>query len=455
MKRFVDGIIEALLLMKSYIGRGGGLRHLLHLYGLAAVLGVLALIAGLEVAVALQLISGTLVLSVDVILGGSLFFFLFLGYIKALPRPGYDRPLPEINVADLLGREVVPLQTSEAHAVLKGKVILVTGAAGSIGTELCRQLLSYELELVIALDSNETGLFDLAENLRYHSHAALLYPYIGDIMDRQRMKRLFTEKRPHIVFHAAAYKHVPLLEHFPDQAINTNVLATYYLCCLAQEHEVARFVFISTDKAVAPASAYGASKWMGELIVQALASSATGKTYFCAVRFGNVIGSRGSVVPIFTQQIRNGGPVTITDPDATRYFMTIPEACGLVILTAAIADQGGLYLLNMGDPVRIVDLAIKMIRLHGLRVGRDIPIVYTGLRPGEHLHETLVAVNEELIQTSNSKILRVTRRGNLPTVTTIIPWMQTLEDSLQCESSMQLREHLFEIVREQELIVTS
>src|SRR5713101_6306717 len=343
---------------------------------------------------------------------------------------GYSSFAKEINVADLLERDVIPLQPSEAHAVLKGQIILVTGAAGSIGSELCRQLLNYEPELVIALDNNETGLFDLAESVRSHSHAVHFYPHIADITNQQTISRLFAEKRPHIIFHAAAYKHVPLLEGFPDQAIRTNVLATYQLCRLAQEHEVARFVFISSDKAGTPSGVMGASKRIGEMIIQCLAKSADFETRFCAVRFGNVIGSRGSVVPIFARQIEQGGPLTVTDPEATRYFMTIPEACGLVILTATTADQGGLYLLNMGRPVQIIDLAEKMIRLCGLRVGLDIPIVYTGLRPGERLHETLVAANEELTPTANTNILCVIHKGNLPTLASIEQWIDTLEDCL-------------------------
>jgi FlaA1/EpsC-like NDP-sugar epimerase len=218
---------------------------------------------------------------------------------------------------------------------------------------------------------------------------------------------------------------------------------------------VVRFVFISTDKAAEPISIMGASKRLGELIVQSLAQSASCMTRFCAVRFGNVIGSRGSVVPIFAQQIEQGGPLTVTDPEATRYFMTIPEACGLVILTSAIAEQGELYLLDMGNPVRIIDLAVKMIRLCGLRVGQDIPIVYTGLRPGERLHETLVADDEELAPTANSRILCVTQKDNLPPPATIVQWIDTLEESLKHENGKQHREHLFVIVRKQELIVTS
>ena len=365
------------------------------------------------------------------------------------PRTGC---LHGVNLSDLLEREIVPLQSAEAQALLKNQVILVTGAAGSIGSELCRQLLDYEPELVIALDTNETGLFDLAESLRHHPRAANLFPYIGDIRDAQAMSRLFTKVRPRIVFHAAAYKHVPLMEQFPDQAVHTNAIATYHLCRLAGERGVDRFIFVSTDKAAAPVSILGASKRAGELVVQSLAQMECYQTRFCAVRFGNVIGSRGSVVPLFARQIESGGPVTVTDPEATRYFMTIPEACGLVITTAAIAEQGGLYMLDMGYPMRILDLAVKMLRLYGLREGRDIQIVFTGLRPGERLHETLVASDEELVSTVHDKIFSVVYTCGIPTSSTITQWMLSLDEALQSDRMAQLRDCLFEMVQVHELI---
>ena len=457
MKYFIDAIAATLALKKtSSIARPGAGVFPVYNYrqhGISMLLYVAAMLLGFDAGVALKLFY---ILPLSAILCASLFFFLFFCRIKITSSSASRRNPHKINAAELLEREVVPLETGEALAVLKGQVILVTGAAGSIGSELCRQLLDYEPELLIALDVNETGLFDLAEGLRSrsHPHIAHLYPYIGDITDLQRMTQLFAGKRPSIVFHAAAYKHVPLLEEYPDLAIRTNVLATYHLCRLAEKYEVARFVFISTDKAAEPVSIMGASKRMGEMIVQSLAESAYCMTRFCAVRFGNVLGSRGSVVPIFAQQIEQGGPLTVTDPEATRYFMTIPEACGLVILTATTADQGGLYLLNMGRPVQIIDLAEKMIRLCGLRVGQDIPIVYTGLRPGERLHETLVAAHEKLTPTANRSILRVTHKGHLPTLTAIDKWVDMIEDCLAHGYDTQFREHLFEIVREQELIPT-
>jgi FlaA1/EpsC-like NDP-sugar epimerase len=455
MKYFVNTVTTPLVSRELLMNRA--VSRFLHRHGLLIILCMFAMLIGFNAAVAIQMFSDVLILPMDAILCSSLLSFVFVSRIKGVPPVACVSNPREIDVLDLLGREIVPIEITKACAFLKGRVILVTGAAGSIGSELCRQLLDCEPGQLIALDSNETGLFDLFEGLRSRSHPRIscLHPFIGDITDEQRMVRLFAEKRPDIVFHAAAYKHVPLLEHYPDLAIRTNALATYHLCSLAQEYNVARFVFISTDKAAEPISIMGASKRLGEMVVQSLASSTDGLTRFCAVRFGNVIGSRGSVVPVFTRQIEQGGPLTVTDPEATRYFMTIPEACGLVILASAIADQGGLYLLNMGEPVRILDLAVKMISLCGLRAGHDIPIVYTGLRPGERAHETLVAADEELTPTTHSKILCVAQRAALPTAETVVQWMSTLEESLQYKNSTELREHLFEIVGEKKLLVTS
>src|SRR5581483_1244024 len=350
-----------------------------------------------------------------------------------------------IDMAELLEREVVSIPSSYGEAVLQGKVILVTGAAGSIGSELVRQLLNYEPECVIALDTNETGLFELSESMRTHPQVLRLKLHIGDITDARSMTLLLSSWQPHVIFHVAAYKHVPLLEAFPDQAVQTNVLATYHLCQLAREHGVERFIFISTDKAADPTGVMGASKRIGEMIIQSLAQERGWSTCFCAVRFGNVIGSRGSVVPVFTQQIQQGGPVTITDPRATRYFMTIAEACGLVILASAIAEQAKLYLLDMGKPMRILDLAMKMLRLYGLHAEQDISIVYTGLRPGERLHETLIGVNEEVIPTAHSKIVAIVP-GEGDQIPPIHEWMQMLKYSLHYEDAAQLRKHLFTLV---------
>lgn len=454
IERFAENIGMVPMPVGIFTNRKGYIRRLRR-HHIMILLVMLVVTVSFEIAVVLQFISEVHILPLwlGITLGGSLLSLLIQGCIKMLPHVGHASSLQELNVADLLEREVVCLQTSEARAVLSKQIILVTGAAGSIGSELCRQLLDYEPKALIALDTNETGLFDLAESIYSHPYTARLHPHIGDIADLQDMSRLFEKEQPKIIFHAAAYKHVPLLEQFPDRAIHTNTLATYHLCRLAMKHEVARFVFISTDKAAEPTSVMGASKRIGEMIVQTLSKSVDCSTRFCAVRFGNVIGSRGSVVPLFAQQIKRGGPVTVTDPEATRYFMTTPEACGLVILTAATADRGSLYLLDMGNPVRIIDLARKMIRLLGFSAGRDIPIVYTGLRPGERLHEMLVAPNEELIPTAHSKILCVNRTDSLPTFAMITQAIDTLTCSLRNENSIRLREHLIELVRELESIV--
>lgn len=355
--------------------------------------------------------------------------------------------LRDLNVADLLGREVVPLHFDRARSVLEGRAVLVTGAAGSIGSELCRQLLEYAPARVIALDSNETGLFDLAEQLHLHPHIDKLIPWIADVMDEHAISHMFAEQRPTVVFHAAAYKHVPLLERHPYQAVRTNVLGTYELCRMARKFGVSRFVFVSTDKAANPVNTYGASKTLGEIIVRTMARAPKCSTLYCAVRFGNVIGSRGSVVPIFTRQIEREEAVTVTDPTATRYFMTIPEACGLVIATCALADQGDLFILDMGEPVRIAVLAEKMIRSRGLRVGDDIPIVYTGLRPGERLHEMLVADAETLLPTEHEKIYHVEHRGLLdtPSDKTLQTWMRDLRQCIENGDMEHLREHVLEM----------
>ncbi len=371
------------------------------------------------------------------------------GLYEMIDRQSLPLYLREVNIADLLGRAVVPLQSQEARVQLAGKTVLVTGAAGSIGSELCRQaLLNYDTARVIALDNNETGLFDLAASLANRPQVSKLVLRIGDITDAAGMARLFATTPPHIIFHAAAYKHVPLLEDHPDQAIHTNVLGTYRMCQLARAHNVETFVFISSDKAADPINVLGASKKLGERVVETLASHRDEtRTRFCSVRFGNVIGSRGSVVPLFTQQIERGGPVTVTDPETTRYFMTISEACGLVILTSALADDGGLYLLDMGEPVRIADLAAKMIRMRGLRIGEDIRIEFTSLRPGEKMHEALAAEDEKLQPTHYQKIMRISGPDMILTPEELAAAFADLAARLPKETIARLRDAVLEHAR--------
>lgn len=349
--------------------------------------------------------------------------------------------LRDVNVADLIGREVVALESDETSHLIAGKIVLVTGAAGSIGSELCRQVVRLRPKRLIALDNNETGLFDLVEGLHREGFARdIMMPRIGDITDQEALDSLFRDQRPEVVFHAAAYKHVPLLEEHPHQAARTNVLGTYYLCRAAQRYGVARFIFISSDKAADPVNVLGESKRMGELIVQSMAQADGGKTtLFSAVRFGNVIGSRGSVVPTFQRQIEVGGPVTVTDPGVTRYFMTIPEACGLVLLAATLADQSSLFLLDMGEPVKIADLAAKMIRMKGLRIGQDIALVFTGLRPGEKMHEALTATGEHLERTRYPKILQVVDMPAPPAPTKLDQWMDEFTEKANRVDGQGLR----------------
>ncbi len=310
-----------------------------------------------------------------------------------------------VDLEDLLGREVVSLDNQLLRTSLSGKRVLVTGAAGSIGRELARQIASYEPEMLTVVDRNENNLFYLEAELREGYPLLDLVAAVGDVLDPRRLVRLFAEHRPEVVFHAAAYKHVPLMEDNAAEAVKNNVLGTRFLSQAAIDAGVDRFIYISTDKAVRPTSVMGATKRLGERLVKSLGTEAT---RFIAVRFGNVLGSDGSVVPTFRKQIAGGGPVTVTDPEATRYFMTIPEAVQLVLMAGAMGEGNETFLLQMGQPVRIVDMARNMIELSGLRPDEDIKIVFTGLRPGEKLHEELKSHSEEALPTSNDKILVLT-----------------------------------------------
>jgi FlaA1/EpsC-like NDP-sugar epimerase len=314
-----------------------------------------------------------------------------------------------VDLEDLLGRDVVNLDDRSLRETLTGKRVLVTGAAGSIGRELARQIASCEPEQLVVLDRNENNLFYLEAELRGAHPLLGLLVVVGDVADRKRMDQIFTQCHPQVVFHAAAYKHVPLMEHNAAEALKNNVLATRCLAQTALRCDVERFVYISTDKAVRPTSVMGATKRLGERVVK---SFGTGRTRFIAVRFGNVLGSDGSVVPTFRRQIAAGGPVTVTHPEASRYFMTIPEAVQLVLLAGAMGEGNETFLLRMGQAVRIVDMARNMIELSGLKPDQDIKIVFTGLRPGEKLHEDLKADSEEALPTSNDKIMVLT--GVLP-----------------------------------------
>ncbi len=308
----------------------------------------------------------------------------------------------DVEIEDLLGREPVHLDEEGVRQFVTGKTVMITGAGGSIGSELVRQLAQFEPSCLLLVDRSEFGLFGIDRELRETWPKLALMTLVADVGDRERMFSIFATYRPQVVIHAAAHKHVPLMEFNPGEAVKNNVLATRALGDLAGEFGVDVFVLVSTDKAVRPTSIMGATKRVAELVVQDLDRCFA--TRYVAVRFGNVIGSAGSVIPIFREQIRKGGPVTVTDPGMVRYFMTIPEAAQLVLQAGAIGQGGEIFILNMGEPVRILDLAKDTITLSGLKPFEDIEIVFTGLRPGEKLSEELETTEDQLVRTRHPKI---------------------------------------------------
>ncbi len=320
-----------------------------------------------------------------------------------------DVALREVDVADLLGREEVILNTRLVCGYISGKTVLVTGGGGSIGSELCRQMCAVAPRRIVIFDMYENDAYLLRNELMREYDDIDFVVEIGNVCDIDRLGDVFKKYRPHAVFHAAAHKHVPLMEMCPREAIQNNVFGTLNTVTLANEFNVDRFIFISTDKAVNPTSVMGATKRMGEMIVQHYAQ--TSSTVFAAVRFGNVLGSNGSVIPIFKKQIAEGGPVTVTHPEIERFFMTIPEASRLVIQAGGMAEGGEIFILDMGEPVKIVDLARSLITLSGLRVDEDIKIEFTGLRPGEKMYEELLMDEEETLPTKLRSIMVSTGRS--------------------------------------------
>jgi FlaA1/EpsC-like NDP-sugar epimerase len=308
----------------------------------------------------------------------------------------------EVAIEDLLGREPVQLDDAQLNASIRGSVVMVSGAGGSIGSELCRQICRYAPARLVLIERFENALFEIHRELVGLYPQLTIDPQIGDITDARRMTQLFDDTRPGIVFHAAAHKHVPMMEVNPGEAVKNNVGGTRLMADLADRFGVDRFVLVSTDKAVNPSSVMGATKRVAEIYMQALALRS--KTRFATVRFGNVLGSNGSVIPIFKQQIAAGGPITVTHPDMQRYFMTIPEASQLVLQAGAMGHGGEIFILDMGEPVKIVDLARDLITLSGLRPGHDIEINFTGVRPGEKLHEQLATDAEHADKTKHPKI---------------------------------------------------
>lgn len=310
--------------------------------------------------------------------------------------------LREVQVEDLLGRDQIQYNVDEVAAYIKDKVVLVTGGGGSIGSELCRQIIKQDPKMLVVLDIYENTAYDLQQELKYHYPDKDMRFVIGSVRDLHRLDVVFEKYHPQLVFHAAAHKHVPLMEHSPNEAIKNNVFGTYNVALTAEKYEVEKFVLISTDKAVNPTNIMGASKRICEMIVQTMAKYS--KTTFVAVRFGNVLGSHGSVIPLFEKQIKAGGPVTVTHPDIIRFFMTIPEAVGLVLQAGAYAKGGEIFVLDMGEPMKILDLAKNMIRMSGYIPDEDIKIEFTGLRPGEKLYEETLMDEEGLQDTANHMI---------------------------------------------------
>ncbi len=310
--------------------------------------------------------------------------------------------LKEVEIEDLLGREPIRINTEEVLGHVGGKVVLVTGGGGSIGSELCRQLAAHHPKQLIILDIYENNAYDIQQELIRKYPDLDLVVLIASVRNKERIDSIFETYRPNIVYHAAAHKHVPLMEDSPHEAIKNNVFGTYKVAQAADRYGVDKFVLISTDKAVNPTNIMGASKRLCEMLIQSM--NRNSRTNYVAVRFGNVLGSNGSVIPLFKKQIAEGGPVTVTHPDIIRYFMTIPEAVSLVLQAGAYAKGGEIFVLDMGEPVKILDLATNLIKLSGYRVGEDIQIVFTGLRPGEKMYEELLMNEEGLKETANKMI---------------------------------------------------
>ncbi|MEB2283294.1 MAG: hypothetical protein B6D46_05980 [Polyangiaceae bacterium UTPRO1] len=331
----------------------------------------------------------------------------------------------EVKVDDLLARDAVRLDLPRVAALVAGKTVVVTGAAGSIGSELCRQVAAYGPARLVLYDRHENGMFGLETELRSRFPEVTLVPVLGDVLLVDQLERVFAAERPDLVFHAAAYKHVPLAELNVLEAVRNNVLGTRNVARTALAHGTSRFVMVSTDKAVRPTSVMGVTKRVAELIVKNLQRQ--GRTCFAAVRFGNVLGSNGSVVPIFREQIARGGPVTVTHPEVTRYFMTIPEAVQLILQAATIGQGGETFVLEMGEPVKIVDLARQMIRLSGFEPDEDVAIEFSGLRPGEKLYEELVADDEEQAATPHERIRVLVAAGTPPP---LAEWLGDIEDGV-------------------------
>jgi FlaA1/EpsC-like NDP-sugar epimerase len=348
-----------------------------------------------------------------------------------------------LRVEDLLGRKPVNLDQSAVSNSIQNRTVLVTGAGGSIGSELSSQLAAFGPSKLILLDCGESALFEIDRALRHKHPDLIIEPVIADIKQGNVVDRVFREKAPEYVYHAAAYKHVPLMEDHPDEAILNNVRGTRILAEAARKFQSRRFVLISSDKAVRPTNVMGATKRMCELVIQSMNGR---NTIFTAVRFGNVLGSNGSVIPIFRKQLEEGGPLTITHQEMTRYFMTIPEAVTLVLQCGSMASAGDVFVLDMGTPVRILDLAKNMIRLSGLRENIDISIEVTGLRPGEKMFEELVAYGEELLDTTVPKVNVLKRKKKQISYDELLEMIAQLEGFAEGRMIEDSRNFLWELI---------
>lgn len=350
----------------------------------------------------------------------------------------FNDAIRDVEVEDLLGREPVVLNNNKISENLFGKTVLVTGAGGSIGSELCRQIVKFKPKKLVMLDIYENTLYETEMELKQSNKNAPIITVIASVRDRERMEEIFEKYKPQVVFHAAAHKHVPLMETSPVEAIKNNVFGTYNLVECSDKYGIEKFIFISTDKAVNPTSIMGATKRICEMVIQA--KNRTSKTVFAAVRFGNVLGSHGSVIPLFKKQIEAGGPVTVTHREITRYFMLIPEAVGLILQSATFANGGEIFVLDMGEPVKIYDLAVTLIKMSG----KNVPIEIVGLRKGEKLYEELLMAEEGLIKTLHEKIM--ISRINAPTDEEMKENLNKLKNVI--ESKNQTRKDVKNVIKE-------
>lgn len=344
--------------------------------------------------------------------------------------------LRPVNFEDLLGRPPVQLDLAGIGRYLTGKVVAVTGAGGSIGSELCRQIIRFNPSVLILIEGSEYNLYRMEMELRNERKLPHFFPAMGRVQDRALIDRLLAHYRPQVLFHAAACKHVPMVEMNPWEAVFNNVVGSQTVMDLAEKHGVERCVLISTDKAVRPTNVMGASKRAVEILMQ---SRPQGKTRYMAVRFGNVVGSSGSAIPLFQSQIKAGGPVTVTHPEMTRYFMTIPEACQLVLQAGSLGEGGEIFILEMGTPVKIADMARDLIRLSGKEPDRDIKIVYTGLRPGEKLYEELITHGEGIVQTKHKKIMVLRRNGEVTHRAEALAMLETLVQDAGAHDAFRIK----------------